>query len=120
MQLVAVDIMGPLPRTSAGNRYILVAGDYFTRWMEAYTIPNQEAVTVAEKLVDNFFCRFSTPEQLHSDQGRQFEAEICKLLHIDKSRTTPYHPQSDGLIEIQPHTSKHAGGFSVLLVKGPI
>ena len=103
MQLVAVDIMGPLPRTNAGNQYILVAGDYFTRWMEAYPIPNQEAVTVAEKLVNNFFCRFSVPEQLHSDQGRQFEAcvfqEICKLLHINKTRTTPYHPQSDGLIE---------------------
>ena len=103
MQLVAVDIMGPLPRTSTGNQYILVAGDYFTRWMEAYAIPNQEAVTVAEKLVNNLFCRFSVPEQLHSDQGRQFEAnvfqEMCKLLHINKTRTTPYHPQSDGLIE---------------------
>ena len=49
------------------------------------------------------FLRFSPPEQLHSDQGRQFEsrllAEVCKLLHIRKSRTTAYHPQSDGLAE---------------------
>ena len=53
--------------------------------------------------MDEFFCRFSVPEQLHSDQGRQFEAnvmqEVCRLLQIDKTRTTPYHPQSDGLVE---------------------
>ena len=46
---------------------------------------------------------FSPPEQLHSDQGKQFESdllkEICKLLHVEKTRTTPYHPQCDGLIE---------------------
>ena len=103
MQLVAVDILGPFPTSSSGNSYILTVGDYFTRWMEAYPLPNQEARTVAEKLTNEFFLRFSPPEQLHSDQGRQFEshlvAEVCKLLGINKTRTTPYHPQSDGLIE---------------------
>lgn len=103
MQIVAVDIMGPLPETKDGNRYVLVASDYFTRWVEVYAIPNQEAVTVAEKLVNEMFCRFSPPEQLHSDQGRQFESkligEVCKLLHIKKSRTTPYHPQCNGMVE---------------------
>ena len=103
VQIVAVDIMGPLPETANGNSYVLVVGDYFTRWMEAYPIRNQEAVTVAQKLVDEFFCRFSTPEQLHSDQGSQFESrlisKICKLLNIHKSHTTPYHPQGDGLVE---------------------
>ena len=58
---------------------------------------------MAEKLVDEVFLRFSPPEQLHSDQGRQFEsaliAEICKLLQIRKTHTTPYHPQCDGLVE---------------------
>ena len=54
-------------------------------------------------MTEEFFFRFSPPEQLHSDQGRQFEsaviAEVCKLLGIAKTRTTPYHPQSDGLVE---------------------
>ena len=103
MQMVAIDILGPLPKTAAGNRYVLVAGDYFTKWIEAYPIQNQEASTVAQKLLDQLFCRFSLPERLHSDQGRQFEAEIikqlCKLLQIEKTRTTPYHPQSDGFVE---------------------
>ena len=108
MQLVAVDILGPLPESENGNSYILVAGDYFTRWMEAYPIPNQEATTVARKLTEEMFLRFSPPEQLHSDQGRQFESklvgEICKLLGIVKSRTTPYHPQGNGLVERFNHT----------------
>ena len=43
MQVVTVDILGPLPKSSYGNQYILVAGDYFKQWMEAYAIPNQEA-----------------------------------------------------------------------------
>ena len=98
MQSVAVDILGPLPESEAGNKYILVTGDHFTRWMEAYSIPNQATVATNE-----LFCRFSIPEQLHSDQGRQFEskiiAQVCKLLKIERMRTTPYHPQSDGVIE---------------------
>ena len=100
---MAVDIVGPLPESDRGNSYIMVVGDYFTRWMEAFPIPNQEAATVAGKLIDEVFLRFSIPEQLHSDQGRQFEskliAEVCRLLNIQKTRTTPYHPQSDGLVE---------------------
>ena len=103
MQMVATDILGPFPESESGNLYILVATDYFTRWAEAYPIPNQEATTVAKKLTNEMFLRFSPPEQLHCDQGRQFEsrllAEVCKLLHIQKSRTTAYHPQSDGLAE---------------------
>jgi len=74
MQIVAVDILGTLPESTNGNSYILVVGDYFTRWMEVYAIRNQEATTVAQKLVDEIFCWFSTPKQLHSDQGSQFES----------------------------------------------
>eukprot|EP00731_Ephydatia_muelleri_P014191 Em0007g1501a len=103
MQLVSIDILGPVPVTEEGNKYVLAAVDHFTRWVEAFPIRNQEATTVARKLVDELFCRFSPPEQLHSDQGRQFESElieeICKLLEIRKSRTTPYHPQGNGMVE---------------------
>ena len=71
--------------------------------MEAYAIRNKEAVIVANKLTNEFFFCFSPVEQLHSDQGWQFEsqviAEVCKLLEIHKSCTTPYHPQSDGMVE---------------------
>ena len=49
MQIVAVDIVGPISPGETTNRYILVASDYFTKWVDAYAIPNQEAVTVADK-----------------------------------------------------------------------
>ena len=103
MERVAVDIAGPLTTSASGNRYICVAMDYFTKWPEAYAIPNQEATTVAQVLVDNFFCRFGMPKELHSDQGRNFESavfqECCHLLGIRKTRTTPLRPQSDGMVE---------------------
>ena len=72
LQLVAVDIMGPFPKTKNGNSYILEASDYFTRWTEVYAMP------VATKLVDNMFCRFSVPDQLHSDMGAQFKGHLIK------------------------------------------
>lgn len=100
MQIIAVDILCLLLDSSSGNRYILVVMDYFTRWVEAYAIPNQEAATVADKLVTNFFLRFSIPEQLHTDQGRPFESallrEICRSLGIHKTRTPPITPRVTG------------------------
>eukprot|EP00731_Ephydatia_muelleri_P003023 Em0001g3023a len=80
LQRVAMDIMGPLPETSRGNKYILVIADYFTKWSEAYPIPNMEAITVAICLVNEFICRFGVPEQLHSDQGRNFEISTEQVL----------------------------------------
>lgn len=103
MDRVATDILGPFPVSERGNRYILVVGDLFTKWIEAYAIPDMLAETVARKLVYEFFSRFGNPLSLHSDQGRTYEArlfqEVCKLLEIRKTRTTPYHPSSNGMIE---------------------
>ena len=102
-QIMAVDLLGPLPESPQKNSYVMVVGDYFSKWMEAIPLPNQEAITVANHLIDEVFMRYSVPEQLHSDQGRQFESqlisEVCKALHIKKTRTTPYHPQCDGMVE---------------------
>ncbi len=103
MERVALDILGPLPETNSGNKYILVIGDYFTKWTEAYAMPNQEAITVARIVVEEFVCRFGVPRQLHSDQGTNFQSalfrEMCRLLDCDQTRTSPFHPISDGMIE---------------------
>lgn len=103
LQRIAIDLLGPLPRTERGNKYIVVIADYFTKWTEAFALPNMEAGTVAAKIVEEFICRFGVPTEIHTDQGRQFEsklfAEMCSMLSIKKTRTTPYHPQSDGLVE---------------------
>ena len=103
MERIAIDILGELPLTVKGNKYIVVISDYFTKWTEALPMPNMEACTVAKILVEEVLCRFGIPQTIHSDQGRQFESnlfqEMCKLLGIEKTRTTPYHPQSDGMVE---------------------
>ena len=103
LERVALDIMGPLPLSERGSKHILVLIDYFTRWAEAYPIPDQEAKTVASAILYNFIARFGIPRSLHSDQGANFEshlfAELCKKLGIRKTRTTPYMPSSDGMVE---------------------
>ena len=103
MERMAMDVLGPFPESNQGNKVVLIVADYFTKWMEAFPLPNQEAETVAKKLVEEVVCRFGVPGQLHSDQGRNFEskvmAEMCRLLGIKKTRTTPLNPKSDGLVE---------------------
>ncbi|CAG2233136.1 unnamed protein product [Mytilus edulis] len=111
LECIAIDIMGPLPQTDNDNEYIMVIGDYFSKWKEAYALKNHTAQAVADKLVTEFICRFGAPTRIHTDQGREFESnlfsEICKLLGVEKSRTTPYRPQSDGMVEKYNHTAQN-------------
>ena len=103
MERVCMDIIGPFPESKHGNRYALVVTDYFTKYVEIFPMANQEATSVATVLVRDFFTKFGVPHFLHSDQGTQFESklftEICALLEVEKTRTTPFHPQSDGQAE---------------------
>lgn len=68
LEKMAVDVLGPLPASSKRNKYILIVGDYFTKWAEAYPLENQQAETVDEVLVKELISRFGVPLQLHSDQ----------------------------------------------------
>ena len=87
----------------SGNRYVLMLIDQFTRWLEAYPLPDQTAEQVARVVVDQFIARFGSPLYIHSDQGRNFESDlfgsVCELLDIVKTRTTPTHPASNGQVE---------------------
>ena len=100
---IAMDIVGPLPVTDNGNRFILVISDFFTKWPEAFALKDHKAETIAIKLVDDVICRHGLPRVVHTDQGRDFESnlikQVCELLEIEKTRTTAYHPESDGLVE---------------------
>lgn len=99
---VNIDIIGPLP-LSEGSQYCLTCIDRFSRWPEAYPMPDMTAETVARTFYDNWIARFGIPLRLSSDQGRQFESDLFRslmsLLGITKFRTTPYHPASNGMIE---------------------
>lgn len=72
LERVGLDLEGPLIRTPRGKSYILVIADYFTRWTEAFVLPNIEARR-AKVFVFKFICRFGIPRQVHTGQGTQFE-----------------------------------------------
>jgi hypothetical protein len=93
---LCIDILGPFPQSQKGNRCILVVCDSFSKWTEAFAIPDQTARTCAEVLVDQVISRLGCPIDLHTDQGRNFESdlfkELCDILQIRKTRTSPHRP----------------------------
>lgn len=96
-------VMGPLPTSDRSNKYIPIMMDYFSKWAEAVPLPNQEAPTVAEALMEMVVCRFRAPSEIHTDQGRNFQAhlfrELLRLLGVPQTRTCALRPQSDGMVE---------------------
>ena len=100
MDRICMDIMGPLPESHRGNKYIQVITDGFTKWVELRAIPDQTAETCASHLVDAVISRFGCPLTVHTDQGRNYTGnvikELCRLLEIKKTRTSPRRPQCNG------------------------
>ena len=103
MDRLATDVLGPLPLTPRGNRYILLVTDHFTKWVEIFAIQDQSAITSADVILNEVIARFGTPLTIHSDQGRNYEskifAELCQLLEIRKTRTSPGNPRCNGQAE---------------------
>ena len=100
---VAIDLIGPInPKSSSGFRYILTLVDYATRYPEAVSLRNCTAKDVANALV-SIFSRLGVPEEILTDQGRQFTSqymkEVINLLEISHLMITPYHPMCNGLVE---------------------
>ena len=99
---IAMDIVGPLPMSSRGNRFILVICDYATRYPEAVALRHIDAVSVAGELL-KLFSRVGVPKEILTDQGAYFTSrllvELYQMLHVQPIRTSPYHPQTDGLVE---------------------
>ena len=77
-QRVVADIL-ELPITSQGGRYVLVVEDYFTKFVNLYAIPDQNATTVAECLF-KYILEHGVMETLHTDMGRQFESDVIRFL----------------------------------------
>ena len=98
-----MDLLDMSVTTARGNRYVLVIVDCFTRWTEAFPLPDKTAHSVADAFFNNVVCRFGMPIVIHSDQGREFENkiihELCLIGGSHKTRTSPYHPEGDGMVE---------------------
>ena len=99
-QKIAMDIVRLLPRS--GNCYVLVMCDYATQYPEAIALRRIDAELVAEELI-KVFSRVGVPQEILTDQRSNFTsqllAELYQLLHVHPIRTSPYHPQTDGLVE---------------------
>ena len=99
---IAMDIIGPLPCSRSGKQYVLVICDYATRYPEAIPLHSTDASHIAEELM-GVFDRVGIPSEILTDQGSNFTSqlltELYRMLHIHPIRTTPYHPQTDGLVE---------------------
>ena len=100
---VGIDFLGPFPLTRSGNRYVLVAVDYLTRFAETQAVVTSDAQAVAEFFLHSIVLRHGAPQILISDRGRQFLStlvqnflRLCNTVHRP---TTSYHPQCNGLTE---------------------
>ena len=100
---IALDITGPLKPCKSGERYILGMIDYFTKFPLLIPLHNIESRTVARAVFQNWICLFGAPIAIHSDRGTAFESalfhELCDITGITKTKTAPFYPKSDGLIE---------------------
>ena len=100
---VAMDLLDLSITSAKGNRYVLVMVDCFSCWTEVCSLSDKTAISVADAFFSNIVCRFGMPSVIHSDQGREFENkvmhELCLLGGSHKTKTTPYHPECDGLVE---------------------
>lgn len=85
---IALDILGPLPRTKQGNKYLRITEGYFSKWLDAIPLRNQEAPTIAKKLVERIVSIFGVPLSIHSDQVRtlslMFFVNFVNYLELQK------------------------------------
>nr|GEV47359.1 reverse transcriptase domain-containing protein [Tanacetum cinerariifolium] len=97
-----IDFMGPFP-SSRGNKYILVAVDYLSKWLEAKALPTNDARVVC-KFLKNLFARFGKPRAIISDRGTHFcndqFAKVMQKFSVTHRLATPYHPQTSGQMEV--------------------
>ena len=100
---IGIDFVGPLERTKNGNKYILVATDYLTKWPEAKAMREATAENVVKFIYKRIICRHGCPKIILSDRGTHFRNKVvdglCEKFRIKHKLSSPYHPQTNGLVE---------------------
>ena len=102
-ETACIDLVGPLPLSDKGNKYICVITDPFTKWAEAIAIPNKSDQSVSEAIFNGLICRHSVPKFIRTDQGTEFTNNLMLRLmdrmNIRHKKTCPYYPQANGHVE---------------------
>nr|GEV27653.1 reverse transcriptase domain-containing protein [Tanacetum cinerariifolium] len=98
-----IDIAGPFPKGPGKVKFLIVAMDYFTKWIEAKAVATITGEHVKKFTWDNIVCRFGIPSEIVSDNGKQFSdnpfKDWCDKLNITQRFASVKHPQSNGLVE---------------------
>ncbi len=102
-ETVAIDTIGPIQPDTAGNRYVYVMIDMFSRYAELVPAPSNNAQAAAHAMWSSVVCRHGVPQELLSDNGTEYinrvVAALTGRLEITHNRTLPYHPASNGMVE---------------------
>ena len=100
---VHMDLVGPLPESKKGHKYILTVIDSFSRFALTVPLPDKKMITVARAMVNEIFAVLGCPDILYSDRGLEFTGkdfrEAVKSLGISQKFTTSFNPQSNGQAE---------------------
>lgn len=100
---VGLDITGPVPMSEKGNKYILNAICWFSKFVISIPIPDTKSLTVARAIVQNVYLKFGGCTHMVTDNGTTFSSEFfrsfCKLLYINKSYSTPHYSQGNAATE---------------------
>jgi len=103
-----IDIVGPLPQGKGQVKFLLVAIDYFTKWVEAEALATITEARIRSFVWKNIICRFGIPLTIISDNGRQFDSQgfrdFCSDLGIKNQFSSPGHPQANGQTEVTNRT----------------
>ncbi len=102
-----------LPRTTKGNKHVVVVQDFLTKWPFVFAVPDQKTHRIARLIVEEVVPMVGVPEALLSDRGTNLlMRDVCELLGLN---TTAYHPQCNGLVERFNRTMirKHVSKFGV-------
>ena len=101
--IIGLDVAGPLKSTISGNKFIIVAIDYFTKFCVAKAVPDSTAETTARFVFEEIVCKFGAPKAIISDCGPNFKAELfkklCVLCDIKTANSSFYHHEANGLAE---------------------
>jgi transposase InsO family protein len=103
LQRWGLDLLGPLPAAQGNLKYVVVAVEYFSKWIEAEPLATITSVTVQKFFLQNIVCRFGVPKAITVDNGTQFDAEtfkdFCDRIGTKIHFASVRHPESNGLVE---------------------
>jgi transposase InsO family protein len=111
LEEISMDVVGPLPSSSAGNKYVLVIQDRLSRYISFISMKNQTTETVARYFLLEWICKYGVPKKLITNRGSNFMstvfAQLCKFLGTTHSPTCAYRPQGNAQNE-RSHQQLHA------------